>query len=59
MSKRLEEAIKSKVRANPIVSAHQSPMNASRWCVLLKCGHEVWVTRAGRPKLVLCDQCPK
>ena len=36
-----------------------SPMNASRWCIELRCGHHVWVTAKRRPKttVVDCKQC--
>ena len=40
--------------------ADQSPMNAKRWCLLLSCGHEKWVTATRRPQRMKerCDQCP-
>lgn len=37
----------------------RSPMNALRWCLQLSCGHDVWVTRKGPPKVqrLFCERC--
>ena len=42
-----------------VIQVDQSPVNAVRWCVLLSCGHEMWVTRKSRPtcKVMVCDKC--
>ncbi len=39
--------------------ATKSPLNASRWCLSLSCGHEKWVTSKSKPKtqFVVCDPC--
>ena len=41
--------------------ADQSPMNRKQWCLLLSCGHEVWVTASRRPatKVLDCEKCTK
>jgi len=42
-----------------ITSTTQSPMNPYRLLVTLACGHEVWVTRRGTPRLrtMACVEC--
>lgn len=37
-----------------VVRAVRSPMNASRWCVDLSCGHECWTTSRSVPKEADC-----
>ena len=36
----------------------QSPISAVRWCLDLSCGHEMWITHKGRPKMrvVVCSE---
>jgi hypothetical protein len=43
----------------PVVSAKQSPLNPTRWCCALQCGHDAWVTSKRKPKAKLldCQQC--
>ncbi len=38
--------------------ADRSPLNPRRWCLILTCGHEVWITSARRPNRVAVP-CPK
>jgi predicted RNA-binding Zn-ribbon protein involved in translation (DUF1610 family) len=42
-----------------VVSVKKSMLNEKQWCLLLKCGHEVWVTRKSRPsvKTIRCWEC--
>lgn len=43
-----------------VVRVDRSPMNAKRWCLTLVCAHEVWITKARRPKAagqVRCGKC--
>lgn len=42
-----------------VLRATRSPMNASRWCLDLECGHEVWVTSKAKPqkKFEYCYTC--
>ena len=49
----------AKVARCRVVRVTQSPMNAQRWLLDLECGHEVWVTRRGRPtaKYANCEKC--
>jgi hypothetical protein len=44
-----------------VTRAIQSPMNATRWCLELACGHEVWVNGKSKPKKtkVDCTACDK
>lgn len=37
----------------------RSPMNKSRWCLKLDCGHEVWVTAGRKPTRATadCEKC--
>lgn len=39
--------------------ADRSPMNETRWSLVLSCGHETWVTSKRRPakKTALCMMC--
>jgi hypothetical protein len=48
-----------KLHTQAVMRVDQSPMNAKRWCLTLRCGHEAWVTRHGRPKLqgLFCERC--
>jgi hypothetical protein len=43
----------------PVVSAKQSPLNPTRWCCTLQCGHDMWVTSKRKPKAKLldCQRC--
>lgn len=42
-----------------VVRIDRSPMNPRRWCIELRCGHEVWVTAARRPQRMVmkCMEC--
>lgn len=42
-----------------VVRITQSPMNATRWCLELECGHDNWVTAKRRPttQAVPCSRC--
>jgi hypothetical protein len=45
-----------------ITGIAQSPMNATRWCLDLDCGHEKWFTfpnrsAAKKPKTAWCERC--
>jgi hypothetical protein len=42
-----------------VVRIDPSPMNLTRWCLTLECGHEVWITCKGRPKnkKTSCEKC--
>ena len=33
-----------------IVRVDRSPLNPKRWCLMLECGHEEWVTATAKPK---------
>lgn len=33
-----------------VLSVHQSPLNVDRWCLVLACGHDIWVTAKHRPR---------
>jgi hypothetical protein len=35
-----------------VVHVDRSPLNSSRWCLTLDCGHEHWVTSTRRPSAV-------
>lgn len=39
-----------------VVSVMQSPVNATRWCLALACGHQAWINSNGKPKrkTVIC-----
>jgi hypothetical protein len=45
--------------AVPVVSAKRSPLNPTRWCCTLQCGHDAWVTSKRKPKVKLldCQRC--
>lgn len=38
-----------------------SPLNPLQWNLSLNCGHDVWVTRKGRPSMkeIACERCKK
>ena len=42
-----------------VMRADQSPMNPTRWCLGLDCGHEEWVYSLSRPTRTTeyCDKC--
>lgn len=41
-----------------VLRATRSPMNASRWCLDLACGHEQWITSQRKPaKFAYCYIC--
>lgn len=42
-----------------VVRVDPSPMNTQQWLLTLDCGHELWVTRHGRPttKNAKCEKC--
>ena len=50
-----------KAHTKDVFRVTQSPLNARRWCLSLYCGHEVWVTRHGRPKIKahFCETCAR
>jgi hypothetical protein len=41
-----------------VIRAKQSPVNATRWCLDLDCGHKQWITSERRPKMkwVVCQE---
>lgn len=47
------------MKVKTVLRATQAPANASRWCLDLACGHEVWVTATRRPrqKQAACERC--
>ncbi len=47
------------MKVQTVTRIAQSPMSASRWCLDLACGHEVWVTATRKPqrKQATCERC--
>ena len=43
----------------PVLRVDRSPLNERRWCLELKCGHEVWITSKREPqrKIIKCSAC--
>ncbi len=59
VGKKLSEKQKLKADAlRHVVRIDQSPMNATRWVLILACDHEVWVTSKKRPTRRTAA-CPK
>jgi hypothetical protein len=48
-----------KIALRQVTRIDQSPMNPKQWCVQLSCGHDIYVTRAKKPKMKFhsCDKC--
>ena len=41
-----------------VLRSTKSPMNGTRWCLDLDCGHEQWITSRRRPKMktAICQE---
>ena len=50
---------KTRVPPSRIESVKQSPLNPSRWCLQLDCGHDTWTTAKRRPtrQSIVCPHC--
>ena len=47
------------MKVQTVTRVTQSPLNTSRWCLDLACGHEVWMTANQKPrrKQATCARC--
>ena len=42
-----------------VLQIKQSPLNVQRWCCILDCGHDQWITQKQKPtrKTLVCERC--